>query len=149
MAQIREVGDEGPWLRPLRPTLTAADSPLSRTYVTPHGDIRDMAVSADGRSVVTCTMAGIVRQWDRQTGEIRELGRHDFSLSEAVLSADGRWRSPVGRLQYGSGIATEPRAVSSAVGSHNVSVWSSGDQRRVIAPAFDHTVRLWEGRSAE
>jgi len=88
--QIGQAAEDGPWLRPLRPTLTPADSPLMRV-LEGHGDwVRAVAVTPDGRTVVSGSDDCTVRVWDLATGQARTLEGHGGLVNAVALTADGR-----------------------------------------------------------
>jgi hypothetical protein len=68
MEQIADASEEGPWLRPLRPTLTVADNPLVRVLVGHASSVESLAITPDGRTVVSGSSDNTVRVWDLASG---------------------------------------------------------------------------------
>src|SRR5262249_32428198 len=52
-----------------------------------HGAVAQVALSADGKTVTTCSADRTIRHWDARTG--KELQQHKLASGAAVLSADG------------------------------------------------------------
>ena len=83
LEQISRVADEGPWLRPLAPSLAPADSSLLRVLAD-GGQVEAVAVTSDGRTAVSGSTNGTVRVWDLATGQSRML--------QGAAAPSSRWR---------------------------------------------------------
>ena len=88
--QIGQVVEEGSWLRPLRPSLTPADSPLLRVLEGHGGEVHSVAVTPDGSTAVSGSDDGTLRVWDLATGEARTLNGHGGWVNAVAVTPDGR-----------------------------------------------------------
>ena len=78
-----------PWLCPTRPLAATAGGELERTFVH-QARVTAVAISPDGRHVVTAAGAA-VRVWDARTGrELRSLDHHSGPVHAVAISPDGR-----------------------------------------------------------
>jgi WD40 repeat protein len=86
----REWGD-GPRLRPLAPTLTQPGGPLVRTLTGHSGKVTAIAVTPDGRLLVSGSEDGMLKAWDVATGqEVRSLKGHEAQVDSIVVTPDGK-----------------------------------------------------------
>jgi WD40 repeat protein len=58
-----------PWLRPLTPSLTQAGGRLLRTLSGHSSYVRAVAVTADGKRLISGSYDGTVKVWNLETGE--------------------------------------------------------------------------------
>ena len=120
----------------------------SRRLATHVGVVSRIAVSRDGRRVVSGGHDGVVRLADLETGAGREVGRHQARVTAVLFIADGRIVSAgadgyivVWPLAGGAG-----RRLSGHEGPVGP-VLEAGD--RLISAGSDGTVRLWSLDGAE
>jgi WD40 repeat protein len=139
--------------------------PLDPESVTLNGhtaDINSVALSPDGRFVVTASADGTARVWDAATGASRgELRGHTGSVNSAAFSPDGKLIVTAGsdatvRLWDAGGLAfvrmiggTFPKPVSSAEYSPDGRwiVVASGEAAWVCDPNRGELVRKLEGHT--
>ena len=80
-----------PWLRPLKPSLTAPGGPLIRTLEGHTSLVTAVAVTPDGRHVVSGSDDNTLRVWDLATGETKTtLQGHTNSVNAVAVTPDGR-----------------------------------------------------------
>jgi NB-ARC domain/TIR domain/WD domain, G-beta repeat len=123
--QIGQAAEDGLWLRPLRPSLTPADSPLLRVLEGHGGWVRAVAVTPNGRTAVSASDDRTVRVWDLATGNTRVTFYADTAVTSCAVSADGRtfaagdWSGQVHflRLEEGAVAEGEPENPGSSAGS--------------------------------
>jgi WD40 repeat protein len=117
--------------------------------LTGHTDaVRGVAVSADGRQVVTGGDDRTVRLWDLPTGrEIQRLGRHKGPVTGVALSPDGKLILSAGRDQalrlWEAGSGRELRTFGVPRGPVLCVVFTP-DGRGALSGHFDTTLRLWD-----
>lgn len=111
------------------------------------GAVLAVAVSGDGRRIVTGGQDGTVRTWDAATGQPeRTLAGHNRAVLGVALSADGQhivsgshdcsvkvWNALTGQLER----------TLSGHGGAVLGVAISRDGRRVVSGGTDWTVRVW------
>jgi WD40 repeat protein len=137
-----------PWLRPLKPSLTAPGGPLIRTLEGHTDSVSAVAVTPDGRRALSASEDRTLRLWDLGTGQtIRALEGHTDFVSGVAVTPDGR------------------RALS-ASGDRTLRLWDLGtgqtirtleghtgfvsavavtpDGRRALSASGDRTLRLWD-----
>ncbi|MGD1809606.1 WD40 repeat domain-containing protein, partial [Dapis sp. BLCC M126] len=83
---------ERPWLRPLAANLTPAHHPLIRTF-TGHSDfVTAVAVTPDGKYVVSGSFDHTLKVWNLETGqELHTLRRHSGSVRVVAVTHDGKY----------------------------------------------------------
>jgi predicted NACHT family NTPase len=112
-----------------------------------------VALSADGRRIVSGSYDKSVRVWDAHSGEcLRVLTGHSSPVMSVALSADGR------RIVSGS-YDKSVRVWDAHSGEclrvltgHSNTVWSvalSADGRRIVSGSSDNSVRVWDAHSGE
>jgi WD40 repeat protein len=80
-----------PWIRALVPVLQAPRSSLIRTLAGHQQPVNDVALSADGRRVVSVSDDKTLRLWDLTTGREIRVMHHSDRLASVAISLDGRW----------------------------------------------------------
>jgi WD40 repeat protein len=69
-----------------------ADHPDRSRRILPHNDVRGIALSPDGRWLVTCSFRdGTLKVWDTRAGLVRPDIPAHLGVSATVFSPDGRW----------------------------------------------------------
>lgn len=117
------------------------------------GEVHAVAVTADGRRVVSGSSDKTLRVWDLETGESRVLSGHAGTVLALALTPDGHWAVSgssdktlriwdldTGDSQIFSGHAESVNAVS-----------VTPDGRRVLSASLDGMFRIWdvkEGKSS-
>ena len=135
-----------PWIESLLPTLTQAGGPLLRTLES-YARVQAVALSADGRHVVSGSDDKTMKVWELETGrELHTLEGHTDKVQAVAVSADGRhvvsgsddktmkvWELETGR---------ELRTLESYARVQAVAL--SADGRHVVSGSDDKTMKVWE-----
>jgi hypothetical protein len=115
--------------------------------------VRAVALSANGRRILTCSNDGTARLWDADSGRLpHQLTHHDGRIHAAAISPDGKmaitcgdfgltsfWNANTGqRLSYAS-FLDESGAQQGSIRS----VVFSKDSKLTLAGSDDGTVYLW------
>jgi WD40 repeat protein/predicted Ser/Thr protein kinase len=144
---------DGRWLAALAGDLRTLLLLDARTYETVarfRGHTRyvpSAAFSPDSRRLASCSVDRIVRLWEVETGECRELSGHTDEVFAVAFHPDGTRLATAGRdravwlwdLERGEEVARLP--------GHTDYVWSlafSPDGTTLVSGSGDTTVRLWD-----
>src|SRR5271166_4091467 len=137
-----------PWLRPLKPSLTPLAASLVRTFQVHTSSVNAVAVTPDGRYVVSGSDDGKLRVWDLATGETKTtLQGHTSWVTAMAVTPDGRQvvsgsedkTLRVWDLTTGESKTT----LQGHTGSVNA-VAVTPDGRQVVSGASDNTLRVWD-----
>jgi WD40 repeat protein len=146
-------------LAPASPLAVAQDPPLPRAELvlqTGHtGSVNALALSPDGRFLVSGSEDVTLKIWDTATGNVlRTLSGHDQPVLTAAISPDGRWIASGGAdatvrvwnvvTGESTKVATHTSPVKNVVfsddgrrlislGNNEVKVWDVVDGRRVTS----------------
>jgi WD40 repeat protein len=84
--------EERAWLRPLAGTLTPPGGPLVRTLRGHESCVNTVAVTPDGRYIVSGSSDKTLRVWDLASGRpVRTLAGHGDSVGAVAVTPDGRY----------------------------------------------------------
>ena len=84
---------------------------LVRTLAGHAGEVRSVAVSADGRLALSGSADRTVKVWDLTSGqELRTLAGHADGVNSVAVSADGRLALSASRRRHGQGLGPEQRS---------------------------------------
>jgi WD40 repeat protein len=147
---VREITDAAlrPWFRPLHPCLDPPGGPLLRTLEGHSAGVWGVAVTSDGKRVVSAASDNTLKLWDLGTGlALRTLEGHSATVNGVAVTPDGK------------------RAVS-ASSDHTLKVWdlASGlalrtleghsncvygvavtpDGKRAVSASWDDTLKVWD-----
>jgi WD40 repeat protein len=141
-----------PWLRPLTPSLTQAGGRLLRTLSGHSSFVQAVAVTADGKRVISGSRDNTVKVWNLETGvEQLTLTGHSNSVRAVAVTADGKW------VISGSDDNTvkvwnlETGEQFTLTGHSNwvQAVAVTADGTRVISGSDDKTVKVWNLETGE
>ena len=137
-----------PWLRPLQPSLTAPGGSLIRTLEGHTNRVNAVAVTPDGRHVVSGSDDKTLRVWDLATGETKTtLKGHSNRVNAVAVTADGR------HVVSGSDDKTlrvwdlATGKTKTTLKGHTRSVYAvavTPDGRHVVSGSDDKTLRVWD-----
>jgi WD40 repeat protein len=142
-----------PWLCPLTPSVTQAGGRLLRT-LSGHSDwIQAVAVTADGKRVISGSNDKTVKVWNLETGEEQlTLSGHSSWVQAVAVTADGK------RVISGSNDNTvkvwnletgEEQLTLSGHSGYVLAVAVTADGKRVISGSNDNTVKVWNLETGE
>jgi WD40 repeat protein len=142
-----------PWLRPLTPSLTQAGGRLLRTLSGHSSFVQAVAVTADGKRVISGSRDNTVKVWNLETGvEQLTLTGHSNSVQAVAVTADGK------RVISGSRDNTvkvwnlETGVEQLTLTGHSNSVRAvavTADGKWVISGSDDNTVKVWNLETGE
>ncbi|MGK7878988.1 MAG: pentapeptide repeat-containing protein [Crocosphaera sp.] len=119
------------------------------SFLPGHTDyVRSVAISADGKSLVSGSLDKTIRLWDLGTGEeIKVLTGHTSSVNSVAISADGQ-SLVSGSLDktirlWDLGTGKEIKVFTGHTSSVN-SVAISADGQSLVSGSDDKTIRLWD-----
>ncbi|MTJ40871.1 WD40 repeat domain-containing protein, partial [Dolichospermum sp. UHCC 0406] len=133
-----------PWLRPLTPSLTQAGGRLLRTLSGHSSSVYAVAVTADGKRLISGSWDNTVKVWNLETGEEQfTLSGHSSLVQAVAVTADGK------RMISGSNDNTvkvwnletgEEQFTLSGHSGYVEAVAVTADGKRVISGSWDNTV---------
>jgi WD40 repeat protein len=128
---------------------------LIRTHtLTGHEhDVRSLALSADGQTLVSGSKDKTIKIWDMRTKQLRHtLTEHIDWVTSLALSADGQ------TLVSGSSDKTikiwdmRTRQLRHTLTGHTGSAWSlalSADGQTLVSGSGDKTIKIWDMRTGQ
>ncbi len=137
-----------PWLRPIHPCLDAPGGPLFRTLKGHADRVLAVAVTGDGKRVVSASADDTLKVWDLEKGLVLQtLKRHSSSVCGVVVTADGKravsasWDDTlkVWDLEKGCALHTL-RGHSEAV----VGLAATSDGKLAVSASYDNTLKVWD-----
>lgn len=154
---------EADWLRPISPTLTPPGGALLRSLTGHNGKITAIAMTADGRRLVSASEDQTLRVWELSTssppgsvlsdpGELHTLLGHTSQVNTVAVTADGRLAISgssekslkVWDLERGMELCSLHGHADTV---EKVVITPEG--RRVVSASGDKTIRVWDIESGE
>jgi WD40 repeat protein len=134
------------WLRPLTPSLVSPNESLIRTFKGHSDSVWSVAVTPDGKQVISGSQDGTLKIWNLNTGKlVRTITAHDGSINAISTTPDGLqvisgsddktlkiWNLNTGNLEHT--IPAHNRSVNA------VSITPDG---LVISGSDDKTLKVW------
>jgi WD40 repeat protein len=137
-----------PWLRPLSPSLAPLEASIIHTLQGHANAVSAVALTPDGRRVVSGSWDNTLRVWDLEKGEtIRTLQGHSSAVTAVALTPDGcrgvsgSWDNTLQVWDLGTG-----QTLRTLEGHANfvTAVALTPDGRRALSGSYDNTLRLWD-----
>jgi WD40 repeat protein len=139
-----------PWLRPLNGNLHPPGTALLRTLLSHGGPVWAVAVSADGRRVISGDMEGSLRMWDVGSGrEMRTLKNQGDWITTVAISSDGHRAisgDSEGTLKVWNVESGRELWTRKGHAAHVINVSISADGRRAVS-ASGRTPKVWDVES--
>jgi WD40 repeat protein len=139
---------ETPWMCPLMPSETPSNASLLGT-LTGHTDaVNRLAITPDGRKVVSASFDRTLKVWDLDSGTaLQTLTGHTDAVKAVAVTPDGRWivsgskdqTLKVWDLERGLNLTT----LSGHTGMIET-VAVTPDSRRAVSGSWDHTLKIWD-----
>jgi WD40 repeat protein len=137
-----------PWLRPLTPTLTPPGEQLLRTLTGHTRPVTSVAVTPDGKRVISGSWDNTLKVWDLETGEeLFTLRGHTFPVTSVAVTPDGKlaisgsWDKTLRVWDL------EAKKELFTLRGHTLLVTAiavTPDGKRVISGSLDKTLRVWD-----
>jgi WD40 repeat protein len=141
-------GASSPWLRPILPALDPPGAPLFPPREGHYSGVSGVALTNDGRRVISASLDETVKVWDLETGrELHTLKGHSSAVYGVAVTADGK------RAVSASGDKTlrvwdlETGRELRTLEGHSrgvINVVVSPDGRRAISASWDATLKIWD-----
>ncbi len=126
-------------------------------FALPEGEAyHTVAISPDGRYLVTGSMKGVVQVWDAGNGQpVRTLGTHGLEIRGVVFSQDGQHLASAsgdGKVKLWDATRLDqkqdPRhTLSTRVPGPSLNVAFSPDGRRLATGGDHNTIKIWDVES--
>jgi WD40 repeat protein len=137
-----------PCLRPLRPALTPAGSPARRVMNGHKGWNKTMALTADGKRLISGGQSGALLLWNLENHQApRFLKGHTGDVDAVAMSADGKRAVSGARdntLRVWDLESDQPPRVLEGHTKSVDAVALSADGKRAVSGSFDGTLRVWD-----
>ncbi len=140
-----------PWLRSCRPSGVPLESAVQAVLHGQADSVHDVAITPDGRLVVSRCFDGTVWVWDAANGVALVVhGGHEYALECVAVTPDGR------RIVCGCDDNvvrvwdTESGAELAVLRGHEgrvICVAVTPDGRRIVSGSDDKTVRVWDAEN--
>jgi len=136
------------WIRPCNASLIPPGGPLVRTLSGNNEAVRAVAITADGRYVISGSDDNTLRVWDLATGETKTTLRgHSSSVFAVAVTSDGRYvvsGSNDHMLRVWDLATGETKTTLRGHKSSVFAVAVAPDGRHVVSGSDDKTLRLWD-----
>lgn len=147
LMQSRDLQDQT-WLRPVHPCFTPPGGAELRTLAGHGKNVTSVAISPDGKKVVSGSADLTIKVWDLETGvEGLNLNGHTAYVSCLAITSDGRW------IVSGSGdktIRTWDMTTGSqglTLSGHSAAVTAlaiTPDGNQIVSGSGDGTLKIWD-----
>ena len=137
-----------PWLRPLTPTLTPPSEQLLRTLTGHTRPVTSVAVTSDGKRVISGSADNTLKVWNLETGEeLFTLRGHTLPITSVAVTPDGKLAISG---SWGKTLKVwdlEARKELFTLIGHTCMVTAisvTPDGKRVISGSLDKTLKVWD-----
>jgi len=119
---------------------------LRRTLIGHTGDLRAVAISAEGTWLASASHDATVRIWDTATGTQRTVLRHPRRVHGLVLAPDGTWLATTsfGTVRIWDMVTGKQRYVFTAGSGRVYSVAIAPDSTWLVASSMSGDARIWD-----
>ncbi len=147
-----------PWLRPFTPSLMPPGTPLLRTLSGHSSSVRAVAITPDGKQVVSASWDNTLKVWDLHSGAERfTLTGHSHLVEAVAITPDGKqvvsasrdntlkvWDLHSGAERFTlSGHSESIRAVA-GYQDYVKAVAITPDGKQVVSASLDNTLKVWD-----
>jgi hypothetical protein len=141
------------WLRPMTPGLTQVGGALLRTITGHTDEVTALAVTPDGRQVVSASDDETLRVWNLSSGEVRRtLIGHTGGVTAVAVTPNGRQVVAASRDRtlkvWNLCSGAEQRTLTGHT-SPVTAVAVTPDGRQIVSASQDGTLKVWDLHSGE
>ena len=153
MLEVAKQWKATPWLRPLTPNLTAPGGRLIRTLTGHRDRVFAVAVTPDGKQVISASSDKTIKVWNLETGqEMCTLTGHSDSVNAVAVSPDGKQvisASSDKTLKVWNLETGEHKCTLTGHSDWVNAVAVTPDGKQVISGSKDNTLKVWNLETGE
>jgi WD40 repeat protein len=147
LKRIKKENQYTPWLRSVFPFMESPESPVIFNLTGHSNMVKSVAITTDGKRVVSASSDQTLKVWDLETGsELYTLSGHSGGVNGVAVTPDGKRvlsasddkTLKVWDLETGSELCT----LSGHYGNVNA-VTVTLDGKRAVSASEDQTLKIW------
>ncbi|OKH52635.1 beta-propeller domain-containing protein [Scytonema sp. HK-05] len=153
MLEIAKQRKVSPWLRPLTPSLIPPGGRLLRTFNGHSHSVQAVAVTTDGKKVISGSRDNTLKVWSLETGEeLLTFTGHSHWVQAVAVTTDGKKvisGSSDNTLKVWSLETGEQLLTFTGHSDWVQAVAVTTDGKNVISGSYDNTLKVWSLETGE